>query len=59
MRVRIIKNFITGKRGYQAGEVVTVSPKKAEAWLGAGLVIQEKSLDGAKETKSLTTIREV
>lgn len=51
MRVRILKDFITVNRSFRAGEVADIDPRKAEGWLRAGLVMQDKSLDGAGETK--------
>lgn len=52
MRVRVLKDFSTANRTYRAGEVVEIDPRKAEGWLRSGLVMQDKSLDGAKETKA-------
>ncbi len=51
MRVRILKDFSVVGRDYHSGEIVDVSPQKAVGWLRSGLVMQDKSLDGAKETK--------
>lgn len=51
MRVRVLKDFATANRTFHAGEVTDIDPKKAEGWLRAGLVMQDKSLDGARETK--------
>lgn len=51
MRVRILKNFITANGAFRAGEVREIDPRKADSWLKAGLVMQDKSLDGAGETK--------
>ena len=51
MRVRILKNFITAGRAYQAGTAVDVSSQEAITWGKSGLVMQDKSLDGASETK--------
>lgn len=52
MRVRILKNFATASGEYHTGEVVNIDPKKAEDWLKKGLAMQDKSLDGASETKT-------
>jgi len=54
MRVRIIRSFVTAGRGYQAGTVEDVDPQEAIPWAKSGLVMQDKSLDGAKETKAET-----
>lgn len=51
MRVRILKDFSAEGRTYRAGEVVDVSFSEAYAWAKSGLVMQDKSLDGASETK--------
>lgn len=56
MRVRVLKDFFTADRNYRVGEVVHVDPKKAEGWLRSGLVMQDKSLDGASETKVIDPI---
>lgn len=52
MRVRVLKTFTTKERVYEAGEVVEVDPEKAEGWFKTGWIMQDKSLDGAKETKA-------
>jgi len=51
MRVRVLRDFTTMRATFAAGRVVDIDPKKAESWLRAGLVEEDKSLDGAKETK--------
>lgn len=51
MRVRVLRDFATASRSYVAGQVTDIDPRKAEGWLRAGLVMQDKSLDGASETK--------
>lgn len=51
MRVRVTEAFTEADRTYHTGEVVHVSPKKAKGWIKAGRVRQDKSLDGASETK--------
>lgn len=51
MRVRILRDFSTANRNFHAGEVAEIDPRKADAWLRSGLVCQDKSLDGASETK--------
>jgi hypothetical protein len=54
MRVRILKPFYFAKRGvsYRAGEVIDVSCEDAEVWLKSGMAMQDKSIDGATETKA-------
>lgn len=54
MRVRILKDFSTATGTFHAGEVREIDPRKADAWIRAGLVMQDKSLDGASETKAET-----
>jgi len=55
MRVRVLKEFITANRAFHVGEVAEIDPRKAAGWLAAGLVMQDKSLDGASETKAKPT----
>lgn len=52
MRVRVLRDFTTATGAFRAGEVREIDPRKAEGWLRAGLVMQDKSLDGARETKT-------
>lgn len=52
MRVRVIKDFSVAGRYYHAGEVVDIDPTIAGYCMKDGLVMQDKSLDGAKETKA-------
>jgi len=51
MRVRVLRDFTTMSATFEAGRVVDIDPKRAEPWLRAGLVEEDKSLDGARETK--------
>ena len=51
MRVRILRDFFASDKSYHAGELVEVDPSKARNWIAAGRAMQDKSLDGAKETK--------
>ena len=51
MRVRIMKPIVTALGGFGTGVVVNVSDKMGRAWCRAGLACQDKSLDGASETK--------
>lgn len=57
MRVRIIKDFSTLNDVFHAGEVREIDPGTADALLRRGLVMQDKSLDGATETKVTSTKR--
>ncbi len=52
MRVRVLKDFSTAGRSYQAGEVVDMDFSEAHDLAKSGLVMQDKSLDGAKERKT-------
>lgn len=52
MRVRVLKDFSTLNDVFHAGEVREIDPKQADPWLRCGLVMQDKSLDGARETKA-------
>ena len=51
MRVRILKDFSAAGRSYRAGEVVDMDFSEAHDLAKSGLVMQDKSLDGAKERK--------
>lgn len=51
MRVRVLKDFAAVGRTFRAGEVVEINPRTEGTWLRTGLVCQDKSLDGASETK--------
>ena len=51
MRVRVLKDFSTANRSYHIGEIINVSLEEANALLRYEFVMQDKSLDGAKETK--------
>lgn len=51
MRVRILKDFTDKGRTYHAGEIIDADLSEAYAWAKSGLVMQDKSLDGASETK--------
>lgn len=52
MRVRILKMIATKLGGFNPGEVVDVPKKLGQAWCDAELACQDKSLDGANETKA-------
>lgn len=51
MRVRVLKDFTAIGRLFHAGEILEIEPGDADNWLRDGLVMQDKSLDGGKETK--------
>jgi len=57
MRVRVLKDFRTANETFHAGEVRDIDPRKADGWLRSGLVMEDKSLDGATETKTSTKRR--
>ena len=54
MRIRILKPFYFARRGvsYKPDEVVDAPREDAEVWLKAGMAMQDKSMDGATETKA-------
>jgi hypothetical protein len=54
MRVRILRPFFYLKRNtnYKEGDVVDINQEEGEVWMAAGIAMQDKSLDGAKETKA-------
>ncbi len=52
MRVRVMRTFSTPERFYRAGDVVEVNTEQADPWLKAGMMMEDKSLDGASETKA-------
>ena len=51
MRVRILKPIATAYGGFVVGTVANVPAKVGKRWCEAGLAMQDKSLDGSKETK--------
>jgi len=51
MRVRIIKPIGSAYGGFAVGTVANVPAKVGRDWCNAGIAMQDKSLDGAKETK--------
>ena len=53
MRVRILRDFSTAKRTCHAGEIVAINPELAREWFKDGRAMQDKSLDGARETKEI------
>ena len=52
MRVRVLQDFSTANESFHAGEVREIDPRKADAWLRRGLVMEDKSQDGGRETKA-------
>lgn len=54
MRVRILRDFSTLKEVFHAGEVREIDPRTVAPWLRKGLVMEDKSLDSAKETKGVS-----
>ena len=52
MRIRILKDFTDKGRTYHAGEIVNADLSEVYVWAKSGLVMQDKSLDGASETKT-------
>jgi len=61
MRIRILKSFYFRKRDttYKPGDVVDAPREDAELWLRHGMAMQDKSLDGASETKAAEPEAEV
>ena len=53
MRVRVLKDFSAAGRTFRVGEVVQINPRTESTLLRTGLVCQDKSLDGASETKAV------
>ena len=52
MRVRIIKPIISSYGGFPPGVVVDVPDSVGKNWCKVGIAMQDKALDGAKETKA-------
>ena len=59
MRVRILKDFSIAGRSYRAGEVANISFSEAYDLAKSGLVMQDKSLDGARERKTRSLRRRI
>jgi len=53
VRVRVLKDFAVGGRTFRAGEVTEIDPRTEWRLVRMGIVMQDKSLDGARETKSV------
>ena len=51
MRVRIIKPIGSAYGGFAVGTVANVPDGIAKQWCEDGIAMQDKSLDGPKETK--------
>lgn len=52
MRIRVLKSVISIHGNFAPGAVVDIPDSVAKAWCRAGVAMEEKSLDGAKETKA-------
>lgn len=52
MRVRIIKDVDSAHGSFRPGQVANLPDKVAEVWLQKRVAMQDKSLDGASETKT-------
>lgn len=52
MRLRMLKSAVTPFGTFQAGQIVNIPDDVAKIWLKAGLAMEDKSLDGGKETKT-------
>lgn len=52
MRVRILKPIVSAYGGFSPGAVVDVPDNIGSNWCKAGIAMQDKSLDGASETKT-------
>jgi hypothetical protein len=55
VRVRVLKDHITGNRAIRAGEIVEIDPETEGVLLKRGIVMQDKSLDGGKENKKTSS----
>jgi len=51
MRVRVLRLIASAYGVFTPGVVVAVPTKVGRDWCSAGMAMQDKSLDGAKETK--------
>lgn len=51
MRVRVLRDCVVDGRSRRVGQIVEIDPDVASRLLTRGLVMQDKSLDGAQETK--------
>lgn len=52
MRIRVLKPIVSSYGSFAPGAVANVPDTVARGWCEAGVAMQDKSLDGAKETKS-------
>ena len=57
MRVRILKLGIISNGALNPGDVMEVDEVTGRKWCQAGIAMQDKSLDGARETKVKVTER--
>ncbi len=56
MRIRLLKNIrMAGATSVEllAGSVVNAMPDVADKWIKQGVAMEDKSLDGASETKAI------
>ena len=53
MRVRILKPVATAYGGFTPGTIAIVPYKVGRDWCKAGIAMQDKSLDSAKEAKAV------
>ena len=53
MRVRIIKPIASAYGGFSVGTVADVPADIAKVWCRDGVAMQDKSLDGPRETKTV------
>ena len=52
MRIRILKSVVTTYGVFQAGDVAEIPDSMARDWIRVEIAMEEKSLDGGKETKA-------
>ena len=52
MRVRMLRQVASTMGTFMPGDVRDISDNIAQGWCDAGLAMQDKSLDGAEETKA-------
>ena len=51
MKVRILKMIATSRGGFNPGDTADVPKKLGQAWCDNQLAMEDKSENGAKETK--------
>lgn len=52
MRIRILKQVASTIGTFMPGDVKDIPDNMAQAWCRAGIAMEDKSQDGASETKS-------